>query len=191
MFVRHRAELRGYCIRVLGSAADADDAVQDTMVRGWRHLHRFEGRSSTRTWLYRIATNVCLDMLRRRRRTPVPVDLAAYDGAGAAEGPAEVALGRAATRDALAAAFTVLPPQQRSVLLLRDVVRWEASEVAEFLGTSVPAANSRLQRARATLASAERRRGHPVDAEAIARLAAAFDRADVTRFASLVRDDAA
>jgi RNA polymerase sigma-70 factor (ECF subfamily) len=156
----HRRELTGYCQRLLGSAFDADDAVQETMVRAWRRQDSFEGRSSVQSWLYRIATNVCLDMLRSRRRRAVPMDLdldavewPTDDRSLTGVDPADVAATRDEVRLALVAALRALPARQRSVLILREVLRWSAPEVADLLGTSVASVNSALQRARATLGS--------------------------------------
>ncbi|WP_251151950.1 sigma-70 family RNA polymerase sigma factor [Cellulosimicrobium sp. Marseille-Q4280] len=173
----YRRELTGYCYRMLGSAFEADDAVQETLLRAWRSYDRFEGRSSLRSWLYRIATNVCFDALGARKRRerpmglggpqpaevenlgqvlpeetwvePVPDDrVLPHDG-----DPAQVAVGRESIRLAFVAALQYLPPKQRAVLLLREVLRWQASEVAELLDTSVASVNSALQRARATMAA--------------------------------------
>jgi RNA polymerase sigma-70 factor, ECF subfamily len=173
----YRRELTGYCYRMLGSAFEADDAVQETLLRAWRSYDRFEGRSSLRSWLYRIATNVCFDTLGARKRRerpmglggpqpaevenlgqvlpeetwvePVPDDrVLPHDG-----DPAQVAVGRESIRLAFVAALQYLPPKQRAVLLLREVLRWQASEVAELLETSVASVNSALQRARATMAA--------------------------------------
>ena len=167
----HRTALTGHCYRMMGSAVDADDAVQETMVRAWRSLERFDGRASVRTWLYRIATNVCLDMLgersRRARPTesgpagtvddpldalprthwlePVPDVRALPAGAD----PSEIAVLRQSIRLAFVAALQHLPPKQRAALLLTEVVGWSAAEVAESLETSVASVNSALQRARA------------------------------------------
>ncbi|MGB8995568.1 MAG: RNA polymerase subunit sigma-70, partial [Pseudonocardiaceae bacterium] len=172
---QYRRELTGYCYRMLGSFFEADDAVQDTMVRAWRGLDGFEGRSAVRSWLYRIATNVCLDMLRGRERRARPMDLGPSSTAEASLGPmlpehtwlqpvpdarvlsgdgipAELAVSRETIRLAFVTALQHLPPKQRAVLILREVLRWQATEVAELLETSVASVNSALQRARATLA---------------------------------------
>jgi RNA polymerase sigma-70 factor (ECF subfamily) len=168
----HRVALTGHCYRMMGSIMDADDAVQETMVRAWRSFERFDGRASLRSWLYRIATNVCLDMLSERSRRarpmensegtvedplealprthwlePVPDARAVPSDAG----PAEAALLRESIRLAFVAALQHLPPKQRAALLLTEVLGWSAAEVAETLETSVPSINSALQRARATL----------------------------------------
>jgi RNA polymerase sigma-70 factor (ECF subfamily) len=171
----HRTALTGHCYRMMGSAVDADDAVQETMVRAWRSLDRFDGRAALRTWLYRIATNVCLDMLAERSRRVRPTESAP---AGTVDDslealprthwlepvpdarvlpphadPSELALLRESIRLAFVAALQHLPPRQRAVLLLTEVLGWSASEAAESLETSVASVNSALQRARATIAS--------------------------------------
>ncbi|NJP99645.1 sigma-70 family RNA polymerase sigma factor [Streptomyces zingiberis] len=216
---RHRVELTGYCYRMLGSAFDAEDAVQEVMVRAWRSLDRFEGRAALRTWLYRIATNVCLDMLKGSGRRARPMDLSSpqpataalpdalpesawvepapdgrvLDGAG---DPAEVAVARDSVRLAFVAALQHLPPRQRAVLILREVLAWKASEVAELLGTSVPSVNSALQRARATLRAAageDSEPARPLDAgqrALLERYVDAFQRYDLEALTSLLHEDA-
>src|SRR5713226_1063640 len=176
-FEQLRAELRAYCYRMLGSPFEAEDAVQETFIRAWRGLEKFEGRAALRSWLYRIATNVSLDMLSGRERRARPMDLGPArepvesnlntlpevtwiepvpDGLVVAEGdPAEVAVSRETIRLAFVAALQHLPPRQRAVLILCEVLRWKASEVAELLDTSVVSVNSALQRARATLAASD------------------------------------
>jgi RNA polymerase sigma-70 factor, ECF subfamily len=158
---RHRAALTRHCTRMLGSSTEAEDAVQETLLRAWRNHERFEGRSALGSWLYRIATNVCIDMLNGRSRRAVPVDPASLQSAplhaGPETDPAERALGREHLRLALVTAVERLPPRQRAVLLLREVLCWSASEVAGLLDTSEAAVNSALQRARTGLD--ERRAG--------------------------------
>ena len=214
----HRRELTAYCYRMLGSGFEAEDAVQETMVRAWRGFDGFEGRSALRSWLYRIATNVCLDMLHGPQRRARPMDLGPSSTADSllpaglpehtwvqpvadarvlpTEGdPAELAAARDTIRLAFVAALQHLPPRQRAVLILREVLRWQASEVAELLGTSVVSVNSALQRARATLGSVDVDAGRPttVDAEQrelLARYVDAFERYDITSLVSLLHDDA-
>lgn len=215
---RHRRELTAYCYRMLGSPFEAEDAVQDTMLRAWRGRERFEGRAALRSWLYRIATNVCLDMLSGRGRRARPMDLGsarAHDGpigeilseitwiepvpdrlvmAGDGD-PAEVAEARESVRLAFVAALQRLPPRQRAVLILRDVLRWKASEVAELLDTSVPAINSALQRARATLDAEEVDDAgdgslSEDDRELLDRYVDAFQRYDMQALTALIREDA-
>jgi RNA polymerase sigma-70 factor, ECF subfamily len=215
---QYRRELTGYCYRMLGSVFDAEDAVQETMVRGWRGFENFEGRSAMRSWLYRIATNVCLDMLRGSQRRASPIDMGpsratdSFTGATLpdhtwlqpipdarvlpeSEDPAEVAASKESVRLAFVAALQYLPARQRAVLILREVLRWQAAEVAELLGTSVASVNSALQRARATMS--ERSTGEPVPEVAsggqralLARYVDAFERYDITSLVSLLHEDA-
>ena len=166
----HRAALIGHCSRMLGSRVEAEDAVQETLIRAWCGHDRFEGRSALQSWLYRIATNVCFDHLAGRGRRAHPIDfgpggsvdalldperLAPTTGAPAFEAadPADVAISREEARIAFVAAVRRLPPRQRAVLFLCDVLRWRAREVADLFGVTVPSVNSALQRARATLAA--------------------------------------
>jgi RNA polymerase sigma-70 factor (ECF subfamily) len=215
----YRAELTGYAYRMLGSAFEAEDAVQETMLRAWRSVERFEGRSALRTWLYRIATNVCLDMLNGKERRARPMDLGPARTADAPLGdvlpevtwiepipdgrvlpedgdPAELAESRETVRLAFVAALQHLPPRQRAVLILREVLRWKASEVAELLDTSVASVNSALQRARSALASAEVTSGgssQPMDEAQrtlLARYVDAFERYDMDSLTALLREDA-
>jgi RNA polymerase sigma-70 factor, ECF subfamily len=187
----HRVELRRYCARMLGSPSEAEDAVQETLLRAWRGAERFEGRSAVRSWLYRIATNVCFDTAKARSRRPVPVAEVSELTAGCAElDPASLALTRENVRLALVAAVGKLPPRQRAVLLLREVLCWRAAEVAELLGISVAAVNSALQRARATLECVDPDCMPPItDAprrELLARYVAALAVDDVDALTSLV-----
>ena len=204
----HRVELTAHCYRMLGSSSEAQDAVQDTMLRAWRALDRFEGRAALRSWLYRIATNVCFDMLDGRKRRARPMDLGpARDPGGPIGGqlpevawiepmpdvlavsdegdPAEVAAARESVRLAFVAALQHLPPRQRAVLILCEVLRWKAAEVAELLDASVASVNSALQRARATLAASgatEETTAPSVDgadAALLARYVDAFERYDM------------
>jgi RNA polymerase sigma-70 factor, ECF subfamily len=216
---RHRVELTAYAYRMLGSAFEAEDAVQETMLRAWRSYDGFEGRAALRSWLYRIATNVCLDMLTGRERRARPMDLAPAKTADAplddglsetswilpvpdgrvlpAGGdPAEAVESRESVRLAFVAALQHLPPRQRAVLILREVLRWKAAEVAELLDTSVASVNSALQRARATLADADVEptdSSQPMDDEQralLARYVDAFERYDLDSLTSLLREDA-
>ena len=214
-FERLTRELTGYCYRMLGSPFDAEDAVQDTMVRAWREFGRFEGRSSLRTWLHRIATNVCIDMLRKRSRT-VPMELQPPTRAEGAQippprsertwvlpvpdakladgnaDPAEQVVSRETVRLAFVAALQRLTPRQRAALILRDVLQLSAAETAELLGTTVASANSALQRARATVPSIDK--DDPALAGAAPALleeyVAAFEAYDVPRLTALLRSDA-
>jgi RNA polymerase sigma-70 factor, ECF subfamily len=194
-----RDELLAYCYRMLGSVHDAEDQVQETLLRAWRSYGRFEGRSSVRTWLYRIATNACLRALENHGRRPEvpwlePIPDALFTTVPA--DPAAVVVSRASMRLALTAALQYLPPRQRAVLILRDVLRWRASEVAELLDISTVAVNSLLQRARTQLeraAPAEdaiREPAGPADRELIGRYAAAFENADLTALVQMLREDA-
>ena len=197
-----RRELLAHCYRMLGSAEEAEDAVQETYLRAWRAYDRFEGRAALRSWLYRIATNACLTALAGRPRRALPADLDAADEAGTAwleplPDPATVVADRERVRLALVAGLQHLPPTQRAVLILREVLAFPAAEVAAMLGISVAAVKSSLQRARARLARA----GVTVDdvdepsgADARAQLdryVTAFETADVTVLQEVLRADAA
>jgi len=190
---RHRAELRAHCRRMLGSSFDAEDAVQETLLRAWRASGRFEGRAPVRSWLYRIATNVCLDALAQTARRPVPVEEVppSIDPAGEPEDPSDRALAREDLRLAIIAATGNLPPRQRAVLMLRDVLSWRATEVAELLGTTPAGVNSALQRAHAALQSIELDSAsngtEQVEAELIGRYLAAFADDDVDALISLAQ----
>ena len=213
----YRRELTGFCYRMLGSAFDAEDAVQETFVRAWRSFDRFEGRSSVRSWLYRIATNVSLDMLNGRERRARPMDLGPSrepvvenlntlpevtwiepipDGRVVPEGdPADVAVAHETIRLAFVAALQHLPPRQRAVLILCEVLRWQASEVAELLETSVASVNSALQRARATLDATNLTTDAELsvdtaDAELLERYVEAFERYDMVALTALIHEDA-
>jgi len=181
----YRRELTGYCYRMLGSGFEADDAVQETMLRAWRAAEGFEGRSSVRSWLYRIATNICLDMLRGRQRRALPMEHG---------DPADIAVARDTIRLAFVTALQHLPARQRATLILCEVLRMPAAEAAATLGTSVPAVNSALQRARTTLAALpEEQRPGPLDADQaglLARFVDAFQRYDMEQLVTLLADDA-
>jgi RNA polymerase sigma-70 factor (ECF subfamily) len=215
---QHRLELTAYCYRMLGSAFEAEDAVQDTMMRAWRAIDRFEGRAALRSWLYRIATNVCLDMLKGRARRARPMDLAPAQTADTPLGtalpdgawvepmpdsrvvpvggdPAEMMVLRESIRLAFVAALQHLPPRQRAVLILREVLQWQATEVAELLDTTVASVNSALQRARATLATKDvgESPAQPLDDEQgalLARYVDAFERYDLDSLTALLHKDA-
>jgi RNA polymerase sigma-70 factor (ECF subfamily) len=213
-----RGELTAYCYRMLGSPFDAEDAVQDAFVRAWRNRDRFEGRSALRSWLYRIATNVCLDALKGKERRarpmdlgpssepieanlhvpqevtwlePIPLSLVAPD-----RDPADVAIANESIRLAFVAALQHLPARQRAVLILREVLDWQATEVAELLDTSVASVNSALQRARATLAKTnadganQPQRLSAADRAMLERYVSAFEAYDLTALTSLIREDA-
>jgi RNA polymerase sigma-70 factor (ECF subfamily) len=214
----HRPELTAHAYRMLGSPFDAEDAVQETFARAWRSRDRFEGRAAVKSWLYRIATNVCLDMLKGRERRlrpmdlgpavepleknlnarsertwvePIPEQLIAPDG-----DPADLAVERESVRLAFVAALQKLPPRQRAALILREVLRWEASEVAELLDTSVASVNSSLQRARGTLAKSKVSANDPLpklsesDRAMLDRYVHAFEQYDMSALTSLIREDA-
>ncbi|MEA2374341.1 MAG: polymerase sigma-70 factor, subfamily [Thermoleophilaceae bacterium] len=217
----HRRELTGYCYRMLGSAFEADDAVQDTMLRAWRSIDRFEGRSALKSWLYRIATNVCMDMLSGRQRRARPMD---FGPAGSSQtpvealttqpevawlepipdgrtlpedgDPAQLAEARETLRLAFVAALQRLPARQRAVLILREVLGWQASEVAALLETSVASVNSALQRARASLAASDLDSAGAVTAvdddqrQLLERYVAAFEHYDMDALVSLLHEDA-
>ena len=214
-----RTELTGYAYRMLGSAFEAEDAVQETFVRAWRAFDSFEGRSSLRSWLYRITTNVCLSMLGASQRRARPMDLTSPQSADTplpaalteatwiepvpdarvvptGGDPAEVAVARESVRLAFVAALQRLPPRQRAVLILREVLRWKAEEVAELLDTSVASVNSALQRARATLAASKAEDAPPAaeldeaHAALLARYVEAFERYDMTALTALLQEDA-
>jgi len=216
---QHRRELTGHAYRMLGSAFEAEDAVQETLLRAWRGLDRFEGRATLRSWLYRIATNVCLDMLTGNERRARPMDLAPARTADAPLGdalpeaawilpipddrvlpesgdPAEVAESRETIRLAFVAALQHLPPRQRAVLILREVLRWKATEVAELLETTVASVNSALQRARSTLQAAHvtaTDASQPMDDQQrglLARYVDAFQRYDLESLTALLHQDA-
>ncbi|MFY0409839.1 RNA polymerase subunit sigma-70, partial [Solicola sp. PLA-1-18] len=216
-----RGEITAHCYRMLGSVHDAEDLVQETYLRAWRAFHGFEGRSSVRTWLHRIATNACLNALESRQRRPLPTGLGqpAADPSGAlrtreevpwleplpddlvwgradAE-PGEQTVSRESVRLALVAALQHLTPQQRAVVVLRDVLAWQAKEVAETLDMTVAGVNSTLQRARVQLAKLEGgldQAAAPVDdartRRMLAAYVAAFEEYDVPRIVSLLAEDA-
>jgi RNA polymerase sigma-70 factor, ECF subfamily len=215
----HRRELTGYCYRMLGSGFEAEDAVQETMVRAWRAIDRFEGRSSIRSWLFRIATNVCVDMLRGPQRRSRPMDLGpASNFSGGLvrqpehmwvlpvpdgrvidtdDDPSEVAAARESIRLAFVAALQKLPPKQRAALILCDVLKWSAADAATLLETSVASVNSAMQRARATLAdgvdSADLSSAATVDPEMsdlLERYVDAYERYDMDALVAVLRDDA-
>jgi RNA polymerase sigma-70 factor, ECF subfamily len=217
-FEQYRTELTAFCYRMLGSAFEAEDAVQETMIRAWRSFDRFEGRAAVRSWLYRIASNVCFDALKGRRRRALPMDM---EEVGHADGPvaeptsetmwvgpiaerrvldstgdpAEEAELRASVRLAFVAALQYLPARQRAVLILREVLKWKASEVAELLDTTVVSVNSALQRARATLAehnATAYTTTEPVDdaqRELLARYVDTFERFDIEGLIALLHED--
>jgi RNA polymerase sigma-70 factor (ECF subfamily) len=213
----HRRELTGYCYRMLGAGSEAEDAVQETFLRAWRARDAFERRATLRSWLYTIATNVCLDMPRRQQRRARPMDLVSpsttasatlhelpeyrwvqpiADGRvlSSAQDPAELAAQRDTLRLAFVAALQTLPPRQRAVLILREALHWSAAEVAELLETTTASVNSALQRARATLDTTETVRDEEdldADDEALlARYVDTFERYDIDSLVTLLREDA-
>ncbi|HTX31284.1 MAG TPA: sigma-70 family RNA polymerase sigma factor [Solirubrobacteraceae bacterium] len=213
----HRRELTGYCYRMLGSPFEAEDAVQETMLRAWRGLERFEGRAALRSWLYRIATNVCLDALEGRAKRARPMDLGPAAepveaslhlqpevtwvepipmGLVSPDDPAAVAEERETLRLAFIAALQHLPPRQRAALILCEVLRWKASEAAELLETSVASINSALQRARATLDETGAATSDPLpqmdaaNQELLARYVEAFQAYDIDLLTAVIREDA-
>jgi RNA polymerase sigma-70 factor, ECF subfamily len=208
---QHRRELTAHCYRMLGSPFEAEDAVQETLLRAWKSLDRFEGRSSLRSWLYRIATNVCLDLLEGKERRARPMDLGPA-GEPVIENlhtpdvpwlqpvpdslvadPAEAVASRETIRLAFVAALQHLPPRQRAVLILCEVLRWKASEVAELLETTTASVNSALQRARATLEQVEltpETTSGEADRELLERYVKAFEDYDVDALTELIHEDA-
>ncbi|HEX3693154.1 MAG TPA: sigma-70 family RNA polymerase sigma factor [Solirubrobacteraceae bacterium] len=215
---RHRHELTGYCYRMLASPFEAEDAVQETMLRAWRSIDRFEGRSALRSWLYKIATNVCLDMLSARGRRATPMDLGPAreptvenlatrgeatwvqpirdDALGSTDDPAELAMRRETIRLAFVAALQHLPARQRTALILCEVLRWKAAEVAELLETSTASVNSALQRARETVQTSEIHAGDVADGlrepekAFLERYVAAFEAYDMEALTELIAEDA-
>jgi RNA polymerase sigma-70 factor (ECF subfamily) len=214
----YRSELTGYCYRMLGSPFEAEDAVQETLLRAWRGFERFEGRAAVRSWIYRIATNVCLDMLDGRNRRARPMDLGPAqapvvenahwlpevawlepipDSVLAEAGdPADLAVTRESIRLAFVAALQHLPARQRAVLILCEVLRWKAKEVADLLDTSVASVNSALQRARETLEASGVSSSDPVPEmdearkQLLARYVQAFERYDLSALTALIQEDA-
>jgi RNA polymerase sigma-70 factor, ECF subfamily len=215
---QHRTELTGYCYRMLGSPFEAEDAVQDTLLRAWRAIDRFEGRSALKSWLYRIATNVCLDMLGGRARRARPIDLGPASAPDAEHlqllpeatwiepipqglvapqsDPAELTMERETIRLAFVAALQQLPARQRAVLILCEVLRWQAKEVADLLDTSVASVNSALQRARATLeqsgatSTTQASTLGPEDRALLTRYVDAFESYDMDALTALIQEDA-
>lgn len=219
----YRVELAGYCYRMLGSAFDAEDAVQETLERAWRSRDRYRGGSSVRSWLYRIATNICLDQLRGRKRRALPMDIAAPTNSDGVPGqalpedawvgpvpnawvlpeatdPAELAVREETIRLAFVTALQHLSPRERSVLILRDVLAFRASEVADLLETTVPSVNGSLRRARATLATVQQSGDDHTDPGAstrteqqerlLARYVEAFQSQDFDRLMTILHEEA-
>ena len=207
---QYRGELTAYCYRMLASPFEAEDAVQETFLRAWRAFDQFEGRAALRSWLYRIATNVCLDMLNGKERRATPMDLGPAREPIEANlnvpsevtwmqplpDPAEEAVSRETVKLAFVAALQHLPPRQRAVLILCEVLRWKATEVAELLETSVASVNSALQRARATLEASDITAAgttpsvEAADEDLLARYVAAFEAYDMEALTSLIHEDA-
>ena len=207
---QYRGELTAYCYRMLASPFEAEDAVQETFLRAWRAFDQFEGRAALRSWLYRIATNVCLDMLNGKERRATPMDLGPAREPIEANlnvpsevtwiqplpDPAEEAVSRETVKLAFVAALQHLPPRQRAVLILCEVLRWKATEVAELLETSVASVNSALQRARATLEASDITAAgttpsvEAADEDLLARYVAAFEAYDMEALTSLIHQDA-
>ena len=203
----HRRELTAYCYRMLASPFEAEDAVQETMIRAWRGYKGFEGRAALKSWLYRIATNVCFDMLQGRDRRPRPMDLGPA-GAPVFENlniptevtwlqpmptPEDAALESESLRLAFVAALQHLPPKQRAVLILSEVLRWQATEIGELLETSVASVNSALQRARATIAARDMNEAAALSADdraLLERYVQAFEAYDIDALTALIREDA-
>ena len=216
----YRRELTGYCYRMLGSGFEAEDAVQETFVRAWRNEEQLTSRDALRAWLYRIAHNVCLDMLKGSQRRARPMDLGPSSPATSTLGPplveqtwimpiqdakvvptegdpAEMAAAKESLRLAFVAALQLLPPKQRAVLILREVLKWQASEVAELLDTSVASVNSALQRARATIEASDIEVGTTArtvsdeeQRDLLAKYMAAFEEYDMSKLTTLLHDDA-
>jgi RNA polymerase sigma-70 factor (ECF subfamily) len=215
---RHRRALTGYCYRMLGSGSEAEDAVQETMVRAWRSADKLQERAALKSWLYRIASNVCFDQMQSPQRRALPMDMGPASAAGSELGaprgehawvqpiadawvmpnesdPAELVSSRETLRLAFVAALQHLPPRQRAVLILREVLRWQATEVAELLETTVASVNSALQRARATLEGLDLDAEHaapvdPTQQDLLARYVDAFERYDIASLVTLLHDDA-
>jgi RNA polymerase sigma-70 factor (ECF subfamily) len=214
----HRRALTGYCYRMIGSGAEAEDAVQETMVRAWRAADKLQERGALKAWLFKIAGNVCLDMLQSSQRRAQPMDMGPAGSADTPLGPqladsvfvrpiadakvlpedgdpAELAAEKETLRLAFVAALQHLPPRQRAVLILREVLRWQASEVAELLDTSVASVNSALQRDRATLEELQLDTSGPATVEGdqrelLSNYVKAFESWDMTGLVALLKDDA-
>jgi RNA polymerase sigma-70 factor (ECF subfamily) len=215
----YRRALTGYCYRMIGSGAEAEDAVQETMVRAWKASDKLEARGALKAWLFKIANNVCLDMLQSSQRRAIPMEMGPSSNADSPLGPmladsayvrpiadakvlpeaadpAELAAERETLRLAFVAALQHLPAKQRAVLILREVLRWQASEVAELLDTSVASVNSALQRARATIEELQLDTSGPATVEQdqkelLAKYVKAFEAYDMTSLVALLKDDAA